>query len=152
MRPFTVSIDLSCRPLFARRLPVVGLCGGGKSGFRRVDLQLHRFLKHLSAKVSRKVSHLLLAAAYPVAIRRVVHGFHHRLKVLLHFLLHRLDEFVGRNLTRGHGSLLESRALVMISQTGNFITLPNPRRLRQSILPHPCSSAPLVNGSDSWED
>jgi len=35
-------------------------------------------------------------------IRRVVHGFHHRLKVLPIFLLHLLDELVGRNLNPGH--------------------------------------------------
>ena len=52
MRPLMVSIVLICRPLLARRLPVLGWCGGGKSGFRRVHAHLDGSFKSLAAELS----------------------------------------------------------------------------------------------------
>ena len=64
--PLTVRTRCDCRPLFASRLPVVGWCGGGKSGFRRIDPLLHGTLKDLAPHLRRKVAHLLFAAGDPL--------------------------------------------------------------------------------------
>src|SRR5271157_5943301 len=75
--PLTVRTWCDCRPLFASRLPVVGSCGGGKSGFRRIQPLLQGSLEYPSPHLCGKVSHLFFAAGDPLSIRRVIDGFHH---------------------------------------------------------------------------
>jgi hypothetical protein len=66
-----VSTDRDCRPLLASRLFVVGWCGGGKSGFRRVHPLLHGLLKHATAHPGREIANPFFASGNPLAIRGV---------------------------------------------------------------------------------
>src|SRR5208283_1823446 len=130
--PLTVRTSCDCRPLFANRLPVVGWCGGGKSGFRRIDPLLQGALKDFPPHLRAQVAHLLFTAGDPLPVRRVVDGVHHLLGELLKLLLHRFGELLRRNSRRRvHLSLL---ACGNVTANTYASSLPKPRRSRQSKL------------------
>src|SRR5208283_4715095 len=131
--PLTVRTRCDCRPLFASRLLVVGWCGGGKSGFRRIDPLLHGTLENLSSHLCAKVTHLLFAAGDPLAVRRVVDGLHHLLGELLELSLQRFGKLLRRHSRRRFH-------LVLLACWNRFVnpyasSLPKHRRSRQWKLP-----------------
>ena len=71
-------------------------CGGGKSGFRRIDSLLHRRLKYLSAEVLGQVTDLFFAAGNPLAIGSKIDGLDHRLQISVGLVFQRFDEFLWR--------------------------------------------------------
>jgi hypothetical protein len=127
--PLMVRTLCDCRPLLASRLSVVGSCGGGKSGFRRIHPLLHGAFKYFAPHLRTKIAHLLLAAGDPLAIRRVVDGLHHLLGELLDLSLHRLGKLLRRYPWRRFH-------LVLLACWNRFVnpyasSLPKPRRSRQ---------------------
>src|SRR5581483_2093173 len=98
--PLMVRTELACFPLFASRFPVVGWCGGGKSGFRRIHALLDCLLKTPLPQRSGDVANLFFTAGNPIAIRRIVNSLHHLLEILFDFAAHRFGERCGRDLRR----------------------------------------------------
>src|SRR5208337_3159265 len=107
MRPLTVRTLRDWRPLSASRLPVVGCCGGGKSGFRRVDPPLHCLFVNSLPHGSDDIADLFLAARNPCPVGRFVNSFHHLFKTPRDLSLHRFGKLSGRHLGRlTHSALL----------------------------------------------
>jgi hypothetical protein len=125
MRPLTVRTLCSSGPLFCRRLPVLGCCGGGESRLRGVEAELEGGLVGVVPEEGEQVADLLLAGVDDLSGGCSVDGVGDVLAESLELAPELFEERLGRELGLGvQGCLLAGTGAAAPGGTKEMVTRP----------------------------